>query len=109
MASTEIRNRRRILRYRSLVKRQAVQIKNRISGLLMESGVSYNKLRLHRMSSLGRRYACVIGVSPCRLRHQHTMDSSYPEAVENPTWLLTGLSVPILSILHFSHDWKRSL
>jgi transposase len=50
MASTEIRNRRRILRYRGLVLRQAVQMKNRVSGLLMETGVSYNKLRLHRMS-----------------------------------------------------------
>jgi transposase len=49
MASTEIRNRRRILRYRSLLVRQAVQMKNRVSGLLMETGVSYNKLRLHRM------------------------------------------------------------
>ena len=49
MASTEIRERRRILRYRRLVLRQAVQMKNRVAGLLMETGVSYNKLRLHRM------------------------------------------------------------
>jgi transposase len=49
MASAEIRNRRRILRYRGLLLRQAVQMKNRVSGLLMETGVSYNKLRLHRM------------------------------------------------------------
>jgi transposase len=42
MASAEIRNRRRILRYRGLVLRQAVQMKNRVSGLLMETGVSYN-------------------------------------------------------------------
>ena len=49
MASTAIRDRRRVLRYRNLVQRQAVQMKNRISGMLMETGVSYNKLRLHRM------------------------------------------------------------
>jgi transposase len=49
MASTAIRNWRRILRYRGLVLRQAVQMKNRVSGLLMETGVSDNKLRLHRM------------------------------------------------------------
>ena len=49
MAPTPIRDRRRVLRYRNLVQRQAVQMKNRISGLLMETGVSYNKLRLHRM------------------------------------------------------------
>ena len=45
MASTEIRDRRRTLRYRHLLVRQMVQMKNRISGLLMETGVSYNKQR----------------------------------------------------------------
>src|SRR5579863_667959 len=49
IAPTEIRDRRRVLRYRNLVQRQAVQMKNRVSGLLMESGVPYDKLRLHRM------------------------------------------------------------
>jgi transposase len=49
IAPTPIRDRRRVLRYRNLVQRQSVQMKNRISGLLMETGVSYNKLRLHRM------------------------------------------------------------
>jgi transposase len=47
MASTQIRDRRRTLRYRSLVLKQIVQMKNRVSGLLMEAGVSYNKQRLH--------------------------------------------------------------
>jgi transposase len=46
MASTEIRDRRRTLRYRNLVLKQMIQMKNRISGLLMETGVSYNKQRL---------------------------------------------------------------
>jgi transposase len=49
MASTEIRDRRRTLRYRNLVIKQMVQMKNRISGLLMETGVSYNKQRLHKV------------------------------------------------------------
>jgi len=51
MATTEIRDRRRTLRYRSLIIKQMVQIKNRVSGLLMETGVSYNKQRLqiHRL------------------------------------------------------------
>ena len=39
MASTEIRDRRRILRYRHLIVRQMVQTKNRVSGLLLETGV----------------------------------------------------------------------
>src|SRR5713226_5140412 len=49
MVSTEIRDRRRTLRYRHLVLKQMVQIKNRVSGLLMETGVSYNKQRLHKV------------------------------------------------------------
>src|ERR1700738_5315813 len=48
MASTAIRERRRTLRYRNLLVRQMVQMKNKISGLLMEAGVSYNKQRLHK-------------------------------------------------------------
>src|SRR6201986_2215333 len=52
MASTEIRDRRRTLRYRSLVVKQMVQMKNRVSGLLMETGVSYNKQRLRRLRTV---------------------------------------------------------
>jgi transposase len=48
MASTEIRERRRTLRYRNLLVRQMVQTKNKIAVLLMEAGVSYNKQRLHK-------------------------------------------------------------
>jgi transposase len=49
MVSTEIRDRRRTLRYRHLLVRQMVQVKNRISGLLLETGVSHNKQRLHKV------------------------------------------------------------
>jgi transposase len=49
MVSTEIRDRRRILRYRHLLVRQMVQMKNRVSGLLMETGVEHNKQRLHKV------------------------------------------------------------
>src|SRR3984893_8903910 len=49
MASPEMRDRRRTLRYRQLLVRQMVQMKNRVSGLLMETGVSYNQQRLHRV------------------------------------------------------------
>jgi transposase len=49
MAATEIRERRRTLRYRHLLVRQMVQLKNRMSGLLMETGVSHNKQRLHKV------------------------------------------------------------
>jgi transposase len=36
-----------MLRYRNLVVRQAVQMKNRMSGMLMEVGAPYNKQKLH--------------------------------------------------------------
>ncbi len=49
MASTEIREQRRTLRYRNLLVRQAVQLKNKIVVLLMEAGVSYNKQKLHKV------------------------------------------------------------
>ena len=51
MASEDIRELRRILRYRNLIVRTAVKMKNKISGLLMEVGAQYNKKRLH-----GRKY-----------------------------------------------------
>jgi len=54
MASTEIRDRRRVLRYRQLLIHQMVQMKNRISGLLMETGVSHNKQRLHNVGYFGQ-------------------------------------------------------
>jgi transposase len=49
MVSTEIRDRRRTLRYRQLLVHQIVQMKNRISGLLLETGVSHNKEKLHKV------------------------------------------------------------
>jgi Transposase len=49
MASIEVRERRRSRRYRNLLVHQAVQLKNKISGLLMEAGVSYNKQKLHKV------------------------------------------------------------
>ena len=52
MASTEIRERRRTLRYRNLLVRQAVQMKNKVAVLLMEAGVSYNKQKLPKVGLL---------------------------------------------------------
>jgi transposase len=50
MMPAAIRDRRRTLRYRHLLVRQMVRMKNRVSGLLMETGVEYNKQRLHEVS-----------------------------------------------------------
>lgn len=51
MAPAELRELRRILRYRNHVVRTAVKMKNKISGLLMEVGAPYSKKRLH-----GKKY-----------------------------------------------------
>jgi len=51
VAPTEIRELRRMLRYRNVVVAQAVRMKNKMSGLLMEVGAEYNKQRLH-----GKKY-----------------------------------------------------
>jgi transposase len=40
-----------VLRFRNLLVRQAVKMKNKIAGLLMETGTAYSKQRLH-----GKRY-----------------------------------------------------
>jgi transposase len=47
MALVAIRDLRRVLRYLNLVVGQATRVKNRIAGLLMETGTAYNKERLH--------------------------------------------------------------
>jgi transposase len=51
MLSEEIRELRRILRYRNMIVRTATKMKNKISGLLMETGTPYNKRKLH-----GKKY-----------------------------------------------------
>jgi len=47
VAPTEMRELRRMLRYRNLVVSQAVQMKTKMSGILMEVGAEYNKQQLH--------------------------------------------------------------
>ena len=51
VAPPEIRELRRMLRYRSLVVRHTVAMKNKVAGLLMEVGAQYNKGKLH-----GKKY-----------------------------------------------------
>jgi transposase len=43
----QLRDLRRLLRYRNLVVQQSVRMQNKMAGLLMESGVSFNKEKLH--------------------------------------------------------------
>lgn len=46
LMSEELRELRRILRYRNMIVRTAVKMKNKMSGLLMEVGAQYSKKRL---------------------------------------------------------------
>lgn len=50
-APSELRELRRVLRYRNLLVREATRMKNKTAGLLMEVGEEYNKQKLH-----GARY-----------------------------------------------------
>jgi transposase len=65
MVSTEIRDRRRILRYRHLLVRQMVQMKNRVSGLLLETGVEHHKQRLHKVRYFHELPSTNQEVPPC--------------------------------------------
>jgi transposase len=51
VAPVQMRELRRLLRYRNTVVAQAVRMKNKMSGLLMEVGAEYNKQQLH-----GKKY-----------------------------------------------------
>lgn len=51
VASPEIRELRRLLRYRQLVVRESVRMQNKMAGLLMECGTPFEKEKLH-----GRKY-----------------------------------------------------
>lgn len=48
MPSPLVRELRRVLRFRNFLVRQAVAMKNRTTGLLMEVGVPYDSRRIHR-------------------------------------------------------------
>ena len=47
IAPPEMRDLRRVLRYRNYLVRSATRMKNKTAGLLMECGVEYNKKKLH--------------------------------------------------------------
>jgi len=72
MASREIRDRRRVLRYRSLLVRQAVRMKNKVSGLLMEVGVEYNQQKVH-----GKKY-----FAEMLHEHKEEMPPSLPQLLQ---------------------------
>jgi transposase len=50
----QLRQLRRVLRYRNLLVRASVQMQNKIAGLLLEMGVEYDTPRLHRKKYFGQ-------------------------------------------------------
>jgi transposase len=66
--------------YRNLVIQQMVQMKNRVSGLLMESGVSYDKQRLHKMGYFTELFST----------HEETSDSIRPLLRLGREYILRG-------------------
>ena len=59
MASAQIRELRRVLRFRNLMVSQAVRLKNKTAGLLMEVGAPFNKKRLHGKKYFGELLGAV--------------------------------------------------
>lgn len=64
MSPSWIRELRRMLRYRNMIVREAVRMKNKISGLLMETGSLYNKKRLHGEDYFGELVGNLTDVPP---------------------------------------------
>jgi len=96
MASTEIRDRRRTLRYRNLVMRQMVQMKNRVAGLLMESGVSYDKQRLHKMSYFSELFSTNKEINESILRLLKLCREHIDRSIKLDTALLRSLERDLL-------------
>lgn len=64
IAPEEMRELRRVLRYRNHVVRMATTVKNKMSGLLMEVGAEYSKKRLHGRKYFGNLLETVEDVPP---------------------------------------------
>jgi transposase len=64
MAPSELRELRRVLRYRNLAVAEAVRMKNKTAGLLMEVGAEYNKEQLHQKAYFHNLLESVENVPP---------------------------------------------
>ena len=62
MASPLVRELRRVLRHRTFLVRQAVCMKNKTTGILMETGVQYDARRIHRESYFSELLGSLEGV-----------------------------------------------
>ena len=83
MAPREIRELRRILRYRQLLVRQCVQTKNRIAGFLMETGTVYQARRLHGRKYFQQLLEELEGAVPASVTHLLGLSRSTVELLGN--------------------------
>jgi transposase len=63
VATPQVRELRRLLRYRNLVVRESVRMQNKIAGLLMESGAPFHK---HKCMAKNTSHNCSIRSRKCR-------------------------------------------
>lgn len=99
MAPPEIRELRRILRFRNLLMRQRVQMKNRIAGLLMETGSEYDGRRVHGKKYFQQLLRELQGETPDSVLHLLRLSRSSADTLERmERQLLAGLrKQPLLS------------
>lgn len=91
MAPAEIRELRRVLRYRNLLVRESVRFKNKTAGLLMESGAEYNKKKLSGKKYFERFLATVEDVPDSVLELLRLNRSAQEVFDQNQRRLLDGL------------------
>ena len=65
----QLRQLRRVLRYRNLLVRASVQMQNKIAGLLLEMGVEYEVSKLHRKKYFGQLVADQQAEIPASAKH----------------------------------------
>ena len=109
MAPTAIRDRRRVLRYRHLLVRQMAQTRNRVSGLLMETGVEHNRSRLHKVGYFSEMLATSDEISDSirpllKLSREHIDRSMRMDAA-----LLRSLEHVAMEMLRLAHGEHEKL
>lgn len=93
VASREIRDRRRVLRYRNLIVRQSVQMKNRVGSMLMETGIVYNKQKLHQRRCFSQLLS----------DQANAMSNSMPELLRLSRLMIDGLGQMNKQLLQALH------
>jgi transposase len=92
MAPPEVRELRRVLRYRNLLVSEATRMKNKTAGLLMEVGAEYTKSRLHGKRYFNELLHALEEVPSSVLRLLRLTHESMKIFERNQRWLLEELA-----------------